>query len=280
MPPVEDNPNNTIQELNQDWPLDSDSLGECDNHLREIKSVLTTNFPLFNSVLPFKTKELNDLYTFMGETTDRVLIFSTSTYRPLPDKQARNLNINQKGVLSSELPQIPLGSFYYSLISPSRMNQLYPNSFTIPDGKNVAGSKYAEITGRTTVPNVFELTKPSFLRPITGANVLNANVAFTTAKNGLNLINSGTQLAHDHGGASHNHNYSDNRNGIATDTGETHGYTGTALTNGINTGPATRVDTSRSMISEFRHGHSVTISDADHETAPRHYLMYLYIRIN
>lgn len=69
-----ESPINTVADLNPLWPLDTESISQGDNHLRNIKDALKKTFPNINAPLTVTDEILNALSTMASQSAAAVTI--------------------------------------------------------------------------------------------------------------------------------------------------------------------------------------------------------------
>ena len=165
----------------------------------------------------------------------------------------------------------PPGTITQSLLTEAQFNASLAThqagQWVLADGRSVAGSRYATITGNNNVPDL----RGAFLR-MAGTNSTNASWAGgaldswheDTTRRPRNTAFSG----------------STNTTGSHTHTGGTAGYNH-CWASGNCSGTLYTVLANQQTASAGNHSHTVTISGGgDTETAPKHYSVNYFIKVN
>lgn len=157
--------------------------------------------------------------------------------------------------------QMPIGTSIQSMLTEAQFQAANGSGWILADGRSVSGSRYATLTGNSTVPDC----RGEFIRGLdNGRGVDSGRVkgsaqANATAPNGLATVNGG---AHIHSAAGYNSNASAG-NGTYPASMNSHSATNMSISNMVDSGGT--------------HSHSIT---GDSETRPRNIAMNIFIKIN
>lgn len=189
----------------------------------------------------------------------------------------------------------PVGMIVQSMLTEAQFQALNGTSWVLMDGRSVAGSSYATVTGSATIPDARGMvlrgrndggsalgTRADGKQNPDGNLTLGSDQAHATAKNGLSATAAASSVSGSVGGSdgTHTHGFA-NALRIASDENFAGGGNGGE---GANAGTLSATNSTGSG-----HGHgfnltaagqAITINDGDNETRMRNITVNHFIKIN
>lgn len=164
--------------------------------------------------------------------------------------------------------QSPVGIIVHSMLSEAQFQAINGLNWVLADGRSVAGSLYATLTGNSTVPDVRGLflraagTNNSSLNGKVPSATLGASQGDATAKNGIQFVDNGHRHVEGFSGVNSNAAF---------------GTTDTVVAGNINTQNGTSTSY-HPYTSNIATGAYITGGDA--ETRPANIAVNIFIKIN
>jgi len=211
-----------LSDLNPDLPRGNESIGELDDHLREIKTCYKNSFTNADYPLNVTQNQMNGIpYVFNYDINGNVLFIGPNYDFSGSDSKTFNLD-SQNCIITGPDGQYPIGIVFWSIMTKLQMQNNYGSNYVICDGSNISTtSSYYRLYGKTKVPDL--INQANYCRPsysLVPTAIANPWVTYdigvgtiqpsNTIKNGINLSVAVTNHTHD---VSHTHNFTNNTTG-------------------------------------------------------------------